>query len=325
MRFDQSKGFLGHILQFKGIKLAAIVGKDEQERKLRLEELESALAAYLQGFEKTRLQVFEPKEIASLEEEILSPSFFHPSKFIIVRTSEKVIALAQGLLSRLPDGVFLVLLMESLSDKLYQVLKSTLVVLDLKEEKPWQQKERLVGLVYQQFKHEKKKIASPLVQEIVNLVGLDEGALLRFIENLVCYTAGKETIELSDLKACLKTRAKLNGWQLVDSILFGEKIDQERCLEDASDALGLIAQIRYKLQQIAKWKMGADEGYYSQKTRYLGIYGVFAPTFFTEFSAFLFELELSFKNGFHDPYFLVDLIQAKLKYLKIRYSNPKPR
>ena len=321
MKFDQLKPFYASISQLeeKSIRLILIVAKEEQERKLRIEELEKVFQQNEIRFEKIRLEALELKDLARIEEEILSKSFFEERKLLIIRTTEKMILNQVSLLTHLPKQALVILSLESMGDKFYQQIKSMSLILELKDEKAWQQKERLIETVYQLFKDENKKIAKELVLEMIEAIGLDEGRLRRLVENLICYTFSKQTIEREDLKACLKTRAKLGGWQLVESLLLGEKVTFER-LDDSLDPLSVMAQIRFKVQKILKWKGGGDEGYLAEKTKYLAIYGSINPLFFFDLCEFLFELEFSMKNGFHGGLFYLDLIQVKLESLRKRHT-----
>lgn len=318
MKFDQSKNFYSHVSDLQGQsipKLLIVTGKDEQERKLRIEELENVLSSILPNFEKIRLQISENKDIGDLEEEIFSPSFFYAYKLLTVKANEKSLSALEKSFKDIPDSVLVILSLEAASAKFLKLIDPIALILEIKEEKPWQQKDRLIQVVADFFKQERKRIAIPLVQEIVEMIGLDEGALLRFAENMICYMAEEEVIEEAHLKACLKTKAKLTSWQIVDFILLGEKVDSTRFLEDSWDLIGLIAQIKFKIQQILRWKAGSEEGYPAQKSKYLAIYGRLHSSFFIKLSSFLFELELSVKNGLNDHPYLFDLIQTKVQQL----------
>jgi DNA polymerase III delta subunit len=327
MKFDQSKNFYSHISGLKDQsipRLLIVTGKDEQERKLRIEELENVLSSILPSFEKIRLQINENKDIGNLEEEVFSPSFFYAYKLLLVKTNEKNLASIEKSFKDLPDSILLVLSLETASTRFIKLVDPIALILEIKEEKPWQQKERLIQAVAGYFKQEGKRIAQPLVQEIIEMVGLDEGTLLRFAENIICYVAEEESIEEPHLRACLKTKAKLTSWQVIDLILLGEKVDSTRILEDSWDLIGLIAQLRFKIQQILRWKTGSEEGYPAQRSKYLAIYGKIQAGFFTDLFAFLFELELSVKNGLNDHPYLFDFIQTKVQHL-LMTSQPHSR
>jgi DNA polymerase III delta subunit len=322
MKFDQAKLFYAEVKALNSAtnQLFIVAVKDEQERKLRTEELEKLLDHLAPSSEKVRLNCVELKDLALFEEEVLSRSFFSDKKIVLVKGSEKLFSQVLPLLKQLPKQVMVILAIESIPDKFYQSIKTCALVLEIKEEKPWQQKERLIQAVSQFFYKENKKIAKEIPQEMVELIGLDEGTLLRFAENLLLYAADKSLIEMNDLKACLKTKTKLSSWQYVEGVLLGDKILYDR-LDESMDLLGVIAQLRYKLQQILKWKSGSDEGYLAQRNRYLAVYGTIHPQFFYELSKFLFELEFSIKNGFNQGTFYLDLIQFKVHYLLNQYTQ----
>jgi len=316
MKFDQIVSFFTYVKQNNAPdkhKIFILAIKDETERKYRCEELESIFNS--KCYEKFGFYPSDEKDFQAIKDEIFSLSLFEQKKVIFIKGSEKVIINFSDTLHSIPSTVAIVLVMESVTDKFQKTLPQDVVILHVKEEKPWQQKERLISVFQTVFNKERKKISKDQLSELIDAVGLDEGSLHRVVENIICYTADKENIENSDIKACLSHRAKYSIWQIADSLLLEEFLPSEK-LEDNLDVLSIISAVRFKLQQVTKWLSGSEDGFAAQRAKYLQSFRLSSKYFFTEFSSFLFDLEYSAKNGINNANFLLNLIQSKIRYLK---------
>ncbi len=320
MHFDKPADFYAALAKMDPIQIPrffVLLTKEEEERKKRQEELFSLLEKKLKPFERHQFQVTDLKGVKEVEQEILSPSFFYEVKVIVMLVTEKILS-ASSLLQIHDPNVYLILSLDTLSKKKSEVWKSSTMILDLKEEKPWQQKERMIRKIEKMVQAENKQIERALATQIVDWVNGDEGILHQLIENLICYIGENRAISLQDVDACLRTKSKLSSWQQIDALFFNQKLEIESYPEDI---LGCIAQLRYKSRQILRWLRGKEEGFSSQKNRYIQLFSSVEERFFFDFSVFLFELEWTVKNGTIDPICLVDLIRAKIQELKIKWAK----
>jgi len=326
MKFDQVKNFENHIHHSSAFSLSqlyAVVMKDDEERKCQIERLEALLSKYIPPFERVRVDIQDPSQVGLLEEEIGMFSLFQEIKLIIVKVTEKQLVSVQKTIQHLPRGVFIILSLETLPEKVYLPLKNHLVVLDLREEKPWQHKERLLNALLAQFKLAGKEIPLTLIQEMIETIGLEEGVLGQFCENLICYIGTERVITHLHYKACLKTKSKLSSWQLTDALLLGEVIDAGKVFAESQDPLTLITQLRFRLQQMMKLKTQPEAVmlYAQQKNRYTAFIKTVRPEYFVAALNFLFDLEYTVKNKVADPLSIIDLLKFKIGHYQARYAN----
>jgi hypothetical protein len=320
MKISLLKPFLKQLETKKELALFAIVSKDDEERKLRLKDLLDALAVK-ESFELVKIELLEDRDLALMEEEILTSSLFYTQKVLVVTGSEKQLLQKAFIFSRMPASTLVIFLLEALSDKFYSPLKEHLLVLDLKEEKPWLLKDRLADGVAEWFQLEKKRIPFPLIKDIVEKVGADELRLRQFCWNLVSFVGEKEEITAQDVFLCLTDKQKISSWQLVDKLMLGEKMVSSNDFESGIDGLGLIAQIRFKIQQLLKKMANPQEPFPKVMAKYEAVYSKIAPGFFTDLSSSLLELEFCLKNGFKDTPFLVDMLYAQLTQLRQKHTQ----
>ena len=315
MKFFATKPLIQHLKAKGPAPLLAIAVKEEEEKKLRSKELLDLLLSF-ESAEVVKMTLLEDKDLRALEEEALTVSFFHSSKIIVVYTTEKLLALKLALLTNLPKSLKMIIVADAISEKFYQPLKQHLILLDLKEEKPWVLKERLTDELLEYFHLQGKKITLPMAKEIVEKVGAEELKLKQFSENLICYIAEKEEVSLSDIFACLTDKQKIASWQLVDMLLLGEKPASFQDIDHTVDGLGLIGQMRYKIQQLLKKLAGVDENYPKVITKYVAAYEKVHPKFFSDLSTFLLNLEFTLKNGVKETGFIVDYLYANIAHLR---------
>jgi DNA polymerase III subunit delta len=233
-----------------------------------------------------------------------------------------------GYLAAPSQKVFLILggsSLKGLTD-LYQKGKKELVILDLSEEKPWDRKARLQQWLVKEAAQAQKTLAPALVNHLLEEVGLDMQNLHQELEKLICFSGEKNTIELQDALTICSSNRSVSSWQRAESLVWEEKdISQEAI----PDVFSLIGPVRYQLQlghQLAffikerKTLQEIAQFFPHSKSRNLeknaGIARRRGELFFKEGLSALFDLELSLKNGAHDPSLIWDLFTSKLNLLK---------
>jgi len=269
-------------------------------------------------------------------EQLNSYSLFGGDSIVIVDHIEKLKksacdALAQYLTSPSPR-IFLVLggaSLKGLAD-LYQKGKKELVILDLSEEKPWDRKTRLRQWLIQEAARSQKSLAFALIDYFLEEIGTDMQNLHQELDKLISFVGERREIDLKDAMAvCISCKTD-TSWQVAENVVWGDlhgaKNDGAR---DLSFLLPLIGQIRYQLQlglqmacliQENKSFPEIVQSIPHLKIRSLeknaGVARTRGTKFFKEGLNFLFDLELSLKNGAHSPELMWDLFTSKLNQIK---------
>ena len=319
MKFPSLANLAQQLPTLGSYRLWVIAIKDEEERKLRSKEL-LKLVAHQSPAEIIKMSIEQEGDIARLQEEIVTASIFYPEKVVFFRALEKHIAPHGAFLRQIPSGVKAIWVTEALSDKLYKQLSEHALVVEPREEKPWEMKDRLIRQVEGYFAREKKGMSSSTAAAIVEGVGLDEVALRQCCFNISCYVGERSRITDQDVEACLTSVQKMTSWQLVDMILLGEKPVSLAKIDRRVDGIALIGQLRFKVHQLLKKKGGAMENFPKAINRYLEAYEAVDRRFFMELSKLLTEMEFGFKNGIKDATSSIDYLWMAISDLKQRYT-----
>ena len=265
-----------------------------------------------------------------------SYSLFGGSSVVIVDRIEKLKkascdALAQYLVAPSPT-VFLILggsSLKGLSD-LCQKGKKELVILDLSEEKAWNRKTRLRQWLMREAGRAQKSLSASLVDFLLEEVGTDMQNLHQELDKLICFTGEKREIELKDAMAvCVPSKTE-TSWQLAENLVWGSSnAAKNREVHDIAFLLPLIGQIRYQLQlglqivclmqedrSLPEITQFLSNGKMRNLDKNAAIARKRGDRFFKEGLNYLFDLELSLKNGAHSPGLMWDLFTSKLLTLQ---------
>lgn len=211
----------------------------------------------------------------------------------------------------------------------YEKTSSSLVLLDFSEEKPWEKQKRVEQELLQRVRQASKTISAEAVAEFFKLCPTDSLLVEQEVDKLICYIGSSQSIGRQDVLAVTAASSIATGWQISESIVFGEGLSLSSSLIDLSFLIGFLGQVRFYLQQGRQVAWCLEEKMSpSEMSKALPTIKSFqlqkmieslrsrSPDYFEEALSALYEVELLSKNSQLDPPFLFDLLRGKLAYLK---------
>jgi DNA polymerase III subunit delta len=196
-------------------------------------------------------------------------------------------------------------------------------VTDLSGEKPGAKQRRLRERFIQQAAVEKKVWDPAALEALLKLKDLDMASLDQEVFKLLCFIGERPRIELKDVQALCVGQPEALGWHTAEALIWDPASFRPVPIEEISDLLPLIGQIRYQLQtgckiadlikrQASLAEMQKEVPYLKEK--YLQRVKL-NPTFFKKGMELLFNLELACKSASVPPALLWDLFKARLQVL----------
>jgi len=208
---------------------------------------------------------------------------------------------------------------------LYEKGKKEMVILDLTQEKPWEEKQRLQKWLVQTIHAQKKQIAPDAVEALFERLPSDRILLSQEMEKLLCYVGEKPSITRSDVETICSSSIEYNFFQIAQQMVWGGL----KTLPDFNDVavlLPLIGMLRNQLEMGLKMatvlKKGASQEEISAAfprlwpkalqqcvdgARKLGI------DYFKQGLIDLFEFELGLKTSVSKPEILFTIFASKLR------------
>jgi DNA polymerase-3 subunit delta len=271
-------------------------------------------------------------EMASWEDvfyELSSPSLFLEKKVfawdIGKNLEESVVEKIARYIQKPALDYFLIVGAES-HKAVGSLVKQNIITLDMAEEKPWDKEKRLQQELFLQAKNWGKTISPAAAAKL--LAGSLGDSL--FLENelakLVCYVGQRRSIEESDVAQVGARSVASTTWQIAESLVWEGKFTSSEV--DTSFLLGLLAQVRFLLQQARKvaWCIQERKGpeeigklvnlRASQLSKIIERVKKRRPEFFDQALALVYEEEVRAKNsglcaGFLFSYFVLRITQMK--------------
>lgn len=210
------------------------------------------------------------------------------------------------------------------SGELYKKGKKEIILLDLSEEKPWEEKQRLQKWVVQTFLGAQKQITPDAIEAMFSQLPLDRLLLQQEIDKLLCFVGNRKEIVRKDIETICSTTLEIDSFQIAQQLIWnqGKNIP---AVTDLSLLLPLIGQLRYQLElglKIASFlQQGASPeeiaGQFPQlrpKTMQQGVEGARKKgvSFFKKGLQWLFDLEYGVKTSRGRPEALFILFCTKI-------------
>lgn len=215
------------------------------------------------------------------------------------------------------------------ASELYQKGKKECVFLDMHEEKPWDKERRLKDWLIKEIMKEKKRISPEAIASLFAHVGNDSATLEQELSKLLCYSAEKSDISVSDVDAICSKYTETSSWQIVENLVWEDKLLKENLLPETSALFPMIGQVRYHLQIGQEIAASLQKGTPYQEIgralpsvraasleKYVRTARHRRRDFFEKSLELLFEMELQAKNSALEPQLLWDHFTAKLSLLK---------
>ncbi len=195
--------------------------------------------------------------VAELIADLNGLSFFSSSRLLIYEEVEglkkrDLEALASCILDGFAQGTALVLSGAPSAQFLsfYAAVKQELVLLDLKEEKPWVRKKRLLCWLIEEARRQ-KKVLSPSVAE--QWLDGREGCFATLCNELavwITYSGDKKVLEHSDSAVLQGAAPVQEGWKVSEAILRGHYVDETSLqLMRQEEGHQLLAKLRYQIKR----------------------------------------------------------------------------
>lgn len=258
-------------------------------------------------------------------EALMQMSLFADKRLVVIDNVDKMnkgeIDLISQALTRVEEGLYVILAGESIPTKLYDRLKGEMVCLDLEGEKPWDHKKRLVEELIHIARGLGKILDFEGANALVELCGLDFAALKNEVEKIASFVGKEQRINLDDIHKLGSIQKEQNLWSIAEDTAWKGK-GEIPILKDLSAWLGIVGQIRYQLyigvelcDQLAKGQAlhvknlrpNQIETFARQANR-LGI------QYFIDRLKDLFDLELLAKSTHANPSVLWDLLVIKFSH-----------
>lgn len=337
----QQMGLLQKYLQSnKEIPRSYLVLHSQREERRKLLETLSETVIAKKTKASSHFWEAEEKEWDFLYENLMTPSLFGEEEVLIWNgvkgLSERALeSLISYVLSPSPHAVLLIGVdsVKAIPD-LYQKTKQSLVFLDFSEEKPWDRQKRIEQETLLTVQKAGKKFTGNALHQFLTCVGTDSLGLEGELSKLLTYVGDRLEIREGDILAISSSLDTATGWQLSESLVWGDPLPYPSSLTDLSFLLGLLGQVRFYLQQ------GRQIGWYLQKKaspdeickampslRPVQLKKVTAALFsrrmayFEEALDVVYEVELLAKNSNLSSKFLFDLLQTKMMKIKQTHTR----
>lgn len=244
MKFQKYDAFENHFTQSFPEHLSAvylIIQADEQERKQIFHTLVHKLK-----------QVSDFQKFYSLEEALVHLSngslFFNKVSALYDGVEELTDKEQERLLAYLqhPNPVGHLILGAKNSKnvaELYQKGKKELVLLDLSQEKPWDQLDRFKKWVVQLVIGEKKQITPDAVEALFERIPPDRALLQNEMEKLLSYIGERKQITRKDVEALCSPSQELNLFKTSEQLIWGGLEEMPDC-----EPLSILGLMRYQLE-----------------------------------------------------------------------------
>ncbi|MCI5053101.1 MAG: hypothetical protein MRY21_08225 [Simkaniaceae bacterium] len=328
MKYQSLSSFEGHLAKQAGHELSHVylfVAKDRFDRTSAITHLKKLM---LHQFPQIELHSYQVDEVPLKEvaQEIQNPSLFASDKLLIVEGIEALNSqdfnLLHELIVSLPSSIRLILSGTDIksSPKFYEKLKTHLVMLDLRGEKPWTQRQRIEASLIKRARDAKKTLVMDAMQALIDHVGLHLAELDSHLEKLICFTGEKPRIERVDVEAFIYSALPFNGWKLVDAMLFHTEppraINQ---VNDPSQLIPFLGQLRHRIYNALLMHQSVREKrnlltkmppQMIDKFRPLALR--FSPKYYELALKELFDLELKMRQDQLKPQDLLTRLQAEL-------------
>lgn len=254
MKFSTFDAFHRHLEEALPDHLSSCYGifvPAESERRYVIQRLLDACP----DREITRMAASEVS-VARLSADLNELSFFSSSRFLIYEGVEgikkqELDVLASRILDGVPKNTTLVLSGAPSSQLLsfYTSVKQELILLDLKEEKPWVRKKRLLRWLIEEAQRQKKVLAPAVAEKWLDGRDACFATLCNELAAWITYSADKEVLE-SGAGAALQGAATVQeGWKVSEAILRGQHIDEASLqLMRQEDGHQLLAKLRYQIK-----------------------------------------------------------------------------
>ncbi len=253
MKFDNLRAFEKHLQASASLHLSplyTLLSKDSFDLKRGVDALLGVLPLPIKSYESAKID-------AALGD-LSSFSLFSEKRIIQIReiealTKPQLATLSQAL-KNLPRDVCLILSGSALhrGSTLYKSLEELGIILDIPELKPWEKEKALEEWVAEYFSAAKKKISPQMAKLLVKQTGLDQSQLQQEMEKLICYTGGKNAIEMQDIAAIASAVNQETIWQLGEALFARQAPAALRItralLDDGLPVLTLLRQIRSQFQ-----------------------------------------------------------------------------
>ncbi len=131
--------------------------------------------------------------------------------------------------------------------ELYSKGKRELVVCDLSQEKPWERKARLKGMLVEDLLKEGKQLSPEAWECLLENRELSLQALQSQLDKLLAYAGERSHLNLQDVQALCPSQKSLGLWELTEALAWKEAFP--KCDETTSSLLlPLLFQLRTQMQ-----------------------------------------------------------------------------
>lgn len=202
------------------------------------EKIIAALKVKLLQEPSLNYQYLNEEQLFLLSEAVETYPFLDNCRLIVYEAgnifkNEKEEEKLYSICEQLPEFSYLVLLADKLDKKkkIYQLLVSSGIVVDLGPLKNWEMEKWLVKF----WSERKKVIDKKTVNYIIQILGSDLGIMEQEMEKMALYLGKKEKIELADAEQILGRQTEQNIFKFLDFVL-ERNLDQAliylHCLRD---------------------------------------------------------------------------------------------
>ncbi len=142
---------------------------------------------------------------------------------------------------------------------LYEKGKKEMVILDLTQEKPWEEKQRMQKWLVQVIHAQKKQIAPDAVEAIFERLPCDRLNLGQEIEKLICYIGERTAVTRADVETICSSSVEYNFFQIAQQLVWGG-LKTVPDFHDVSVLLPLIGMLRNQLEMGLKMAVLIKKG-----------------------------------------------------------------
>ncbi len=322
MKFTTLDSFDKHLIKqaAHGLPHAyLIVSPDSMEQKKIATSICDAVKHHAPQTEMIRITL--ESDVNALSLEVQNPSLFSPNKLLTVDGLETIgkegFETLVSIVETLPDSVRLLLLTKDLksSPKFYDKLKTFVVMLDLRQEKPWELKKRLeMGLV-KTAQAAGKRLDVDAAATLLERCSHNTASVQGQLEKLICYLGDSNRIDKSAVDAFFFETLPFDGWKVTDALLFGKgSVAPLATLTDVGDLFSFFGQLRHRiytsLQIISGEPPPALKPQIVEKIRPLVLR--FTPKYYETVLAHIFDLELKMRQERFHPQDLSTQLLARI-------------
>lgn len=262
MRYQQLQAFEKH-LRASGDHLASVYLVISKEPFYSDQAVDLLTQALFQGRSRDALSLRsfdgEERKLDHLLEEMALLPVFSPIKVILVRRldrfNKEALKQIEKSMASLPKGVTLIFCAEALAANttFFKQVDQQGVIFQAGDLKPWQKEGPLTDWVLLQASREGKKLSHAAAQSLVQRSGMNASVLMQEWEKLLCYCGEREEISPQDIQAVSSSAHPDDIWKLGEAILTGDASEAlqivRTLIQQGGDVIGIIAPIRYQLQQ----------------------------------------------------------------------------